>query len=252
MVDWRPQPSFFFFQHCVLPRVPLFDLVPAKHFILRSCCYVRSVFPRATARSALTVRAFKGAGLITISSDASARASSHWELKGGISGKIYIQGWGARHHTQLANDAMHTLYKCVLNGEIYMYSGGGYIFFRVLHPCFDLEKNVSRLRSAKEAVPQKCSPKELQLVIMRRALKSEEALAHLRHLLCKRGGVEKHCVRAEARVSQGHFRTGTYGLWMSLSRIPTNLTTFYGAVWLGGRHKEDGAPGRTPPSRAEV
>ena len=48
-------------------------------------------FSRATARSALTVRAFKGAVLVTISLDASARAGSHWELIGGDSGKIHIQ-----------------------------------------------------------------------------------------------------------------------------------------------------------------
>ena len=51
---------------------------------------------------------------------------------------------------------MHALYECVLNGEIYIYSGGGFIFFRVPHPCFGLEKNVSRLRSVREAVPQTC------------------------------------------------------------------------------------------------
>ena len=39
------------------------------------------------------------------------------------------------------------------------------------------------------------------------------------------GGVEKHRVRAEALVSQGQFRTGTHGLWMSLSYLLHNLAT---------------------------
>ena len=81
---------------------------------------------------------------------------------GGDLGKKYIQNWGARHHTPLGTDAMHALYECVLNGEIYIYSGGGYIFFRVIHPCFDLEKmypgsGVPRRQCPKSVLQKNCS-----------------------------------------------------------------------------------------------
>ena len=66
---------------------------------------------------------------------------------------------------------------------------------------------------------------------------SGQSSKQARQHVAGQGGVEKHRVRAEARVSQGHFRTGTYGLWTSLSRIPTTSPPLWGGVaWLGGTH----------------
>ena len=66
-------------------------------------------------------------------------------------------------------------------------------------------------------------------------------------------GIQKHqsYVPGPKSGSWGHFRTGTHGLWMSLSQLPRITLPPYRMVRLGGRHKKKRcADSNLPPSSA--